>query len=179
LFCLCKLAKVEGFAVDVPLLIIYWYPSSTPSTVIILDSTVVVPVNKKTNGESECNPYQFDVIHAKDGESSSEGVKRTFSVPHRGRDEWVYAINSALLKYEKDKAQARREAAALAGIGRPTGMNASYKKILEGEGYKTRCSDSASSRLLSPIHPRSPLSPKMPLPRPATDRRLVGESLLD
>ena len=34
----------------------------------------------------------------------------------KGRDQWVYAINSALLKYEKDCAQARREAAALTGL---------------------------------------------------------------
>jgi hypothetical protein len=153
----------------------------------MLDSTVIIPVDKKANGESACNPYQFDVIHAKDGESSSERVKRTFSVPHRGRDEWVYAINSALLKYEKDKAEARREAAALTGLSRPTGRNASYMKILEDEGCKTLGSDLASPRVLSPPRmlsppppcPRSPLSPKRPLPRPATECHLVGESLLD
>jgi hypothetical protein len=147
----------------------------------MLHSTVVVPVDRKTNGASACNPYQFDVIHAKDGESSSARVKRTFSVPHRGRDEWVYAINSALLKYEKDKAQARREAVALAGLSRPTSWNASYAKILEDEGFKMLCPDSATSRVLSPppLSPRSPLSPKRPLPRPPTEFRLVGESLLD
>ena len=139
----------------------------------MLDSTVVVPVDK--DEEETCNPYRFHVIHARDDESSSQ-VTRTFSVPRKGRDQWVYAINSALLKYEKDSAQAKREAAALAGLRHV--HTTSFATILEGEGFRT-VSDCFNSRPISPrpLSPRplSPLSLKMPLPRPD---QLLGESLL-
>jgi hypothetical protein len=146
----------------------------------MLDSTVVVPVDKKDDGKVTCNSFQFDVIHVhvKEGESSSDRVTRTFSVPQKGRNEWVYAINSALLKFEKDSAQARREAAALTALGP---RSTSYgKNILEGERYTTLLSDPANSRPLSPppLSPLSPSSVKRPLPRPDSNR-LLGESLLD
>ena len=147
----------------------------------MLDSTVVVPVDKKDNGKVTCNSFQFDVIHVhvKEGEASSDRVTRTFSVPQKGRNEWVYAINSALLKYEKDIAQARREAAALSALGP---RSTSYgRNLMEGECYRT-LSYSVNSRPLTPpppsISPRSPSAVKRPLPRPNSSR-LLGESLLD
>lgn len=156
---------------DVPLLLIYWFHSSpTPSTVILLDSTVVLPVDKDIS--KTCTPYRFDVVHVKD---DNHRVTRTFSVPKKGRDQWVYAINCALLKYEKDCAQARREAAALSNLIRPV-RSFSKSSVLDGEKYRT-ISD-CSARPVSPappLSPRSPLSPKRPLPRPD---QLLGESLL-
>jgi len=168
-----QLAKVDGCGdVDVPLLLIYWFRATpTPSTVIMLDSTVVVPVDKDET--KTCNPYRFDVVHAKDDEAGTR-VTRTFSVPKKGRDQWVYCINSALLKYEKDCAQARREAAALADL-KPV-YTSSYDSVLEGERFRT-VSERSNARPISPppMSPRSPFSPKMPLPRPD---QLLGESLL-
>lgn len=165
---------MDGFGeVDVPLLQIYWFRASeTPSTVILLDSTVVVPVDKEE--EETYYPHRFDVIHAKD-DGSGTRVTRTFSVPKKGRDQWVYAITSALLKYEKDCAQARREAAALQDL-RP--KQSSFGSILDGERFRT-ISECNNSRPISPPplspYSRSPLSPKRPLPRPD---QLLGESLL-
>ena len=160
--------------VDVPLLQIYWFRASeTPSTVILLDSTVVLPVDKE---ESEtCFPHRFDVVHAKDDESGGTRVTRSFAIARKGRDQWVYAINSALLKYEKDCAQARREAAALKDL-RP--KQSSFGSILDGERFRTISESFNYSRPISPPpigRPLSPLSPKRPLPRPD---QLLGESLL-
>jgi hypothetical protein len=162
---------VDGFDVDVPLLLIYWFRTSeSPSTVILLDSTVVFPVDKE--GSETCYAHRFDVVHAKDDDSGTR-VTRTFSVPRKGRDQWVYAINSALLKYEKDSAQAKREAAALQDL-RP--KQSSFGLILDGERFRT-ISECSNSRPISPapLSPRSPLYPKRPLPRPD---QLLGESLL-
>jgi hypothetical protein len=167
------LAKVDGFGeVDVPLLQIYWFRASErPSTVILLDSTVVLPVDKE---ESEtCYPHRFHIVHAKDDESGTR-VARSFAVARKGRDQWVYAINSALLKYEKDCAQARREAAALQDL-RP--KHSAFDVILDGERFRT-ISEYSNSRPISPPpmgRPLSPLFPKRPLPRPD---QLLGESLL-
>lgn len=137
----------------------------------MLDSTVVLPVDKD-EGET-CHPYRFDVVHAKDNDKTR--TTRTFSVPRKGRDKWVHAISSALLKYEKDCAQARREAAALADL-RPV-HTSSYTSVLDGEKFRTRSDVNSYARPVSPppLSPRSPLSPKRPLPRPD---QLLGESLL-
>ena len=161
---------MDGFGeVDVPLLQIYWFrESGTPSTVIMLDSTVVVPVDK--DEMQTCNPYRFNIVHAK----NDDVVTRTFSAPKKARDEWVYCINSALLKYEKDCAQARREAAALADLYHV--HSSSLDSVLEGERFRT-VSETTACRPVSPppLSPRPPLASKRPLPRPD---QLLGESLL-
>lgn len=108
------LAKVPGHEVDVPLLLIYWYPSTPkPSTVIILDSTVVMPDDKLkatvAGKKILWNSYRFEIKHVKKSDATlaaaaspgQESVTRTFAVPSKERDEWVYAISRALLDYEK------------------------------------------------------------------------------
>lgn len=100
------LGHVEGYGhVAVPLLCIAWYPSSTvSSTVIVLDSTVVLSVDA-VNKE---NPYRFEIRHASSRENSSLPYTRTFSAPtNKARDAWVYAMSQALLTYEKEIAKAR------------------------------------------------------------------------
>eukprot|EP00550_Attheya_septentrionalis_P011535 CAMPEP_0198301214 /NCGR_PEP_ID=MMETSP1449-20131203/50774_1 /TAXON_ID=420275 /ORGANISM="Attheya septentrionalis, Strain CCMP2084" /LENGTH=277 /DNA_ID=CAMNT_0044003231 /DNA_START=85 /DNA_END=919 /DNA_ORIENTATION=+ len=107
------LAKIAGYEVDVPLLLIYWFSSTPkPSTVIILNSTVVLPVDryKNTNENSEppeikWNTFCFDVIHAREG--SVENVTRTFSAPQEERDQWVSAISRALFDFEKRRKNAQ------------------------------------------------------------------------
>jgi hypothetical protein len=102
-------AKVEESPVDVPLLQIFWTSTSpTASTVISLDSAVVIPDNK-CHGSS--NPFRFMIRHIKRSINDSHSnlqITRVFSCPKDARDDWVYAINHALLEYEKAKASARR-----------------------------------------------------------------------
>lgn len=97
---------------DVPLLQIFWTSTSpTASTVISLDSAVVIPENNLDPSRANCNPFRFKIRHVKksinDPESSFQ-LTRVFSCPKESRDDWVYAINHALLEYEKEKANARR-----------------------------------------------------------------------
>jgi hypothetical protein len=102
-------ARVDGYATDVPLLLIYWFPTSDePSTVILLDHTVVLKVDKED--KSYWNSYRFDVRHiAKDGKTTP--VTRTFSAPPAARDAWAFAISDVLLTFEKEKQRAKRTAA--------------------------------------------------------------------
>mmetsp|Transcript_14521 Transcript_14521/g.22721 ORF Transcript_14521/g.22721 Transcript_14521/m.22721 type:complete len:437 (-) Transcript_14521:345-1655(-) len=101
------LAQVSGYEVEVPILMIYWFRSSEkPSTVILLDSTVVVPVDLED--ASEWNAFCFNIIHVRS--ENKEQTTRVFTVPSKkARDEWVYSINETLLTFEKAKVQAHRE----------------------------------------------------------------------
>jgi PH domain len=103
------LGHIEGYGdVAVPLLCISWYPSSSiNSTVIVLDSTVVMAVDLPNKEKGNSN--RFEIRHASSRLNSSLPVTRTFSAPSRkARDAWVYAISEALLTYEKEKAEARK-----------------------------------------------------------------------
>mmetsp|Transcript_5233 Transcript_5233/g.7390 ORF Transcript_5233/g.7390 Transcript_5233/m.7390 type:complete len:433 (-) Transcript_5233:359-1657(-) len=101
------LAQVSGYEVEVPILMIYWFRSSEkPSTVILLDSTVVVPIDLEDT--SEWNAFMFNIIHVRS--ESKEQTTRVFTVQSKkARDAWVYAINDALLAFEKQKDQAHKE----------------------------------------------------------------------
>ncbi|KAL3925913.1 MAG: hypothetical protein SGILL_000090 [Bacillariaceae sp.] len=110
-------ASVEGNeGIDLPLLQIFWTSTSpTASTVISLDSAVVIPENLQDNS----NAFRFMIRHLRTSVSDSDStlqMTRLFSCPKEARDDWVYAINHALLEYEKAKASARR----LGGILTPT-----------------------------------------------------------
>jgi hypothetical protein len=103
-------ARVDGHEVDVPLIQIFWASTSpTASTVILLDSAVVIPENNPDQSKSHCHPFRFKIRHVKKGVTeSSVQPSRVFACPEGSRDAWVYAINHALLGYEKEKASARR-----------------------------------------------------------------------
>jgi len=109
-----KLARLSGHDTEVPLLQIYWYSSSpTPSTVIVLDSAVVLPEDDEDKEKWNC--FRFKIRHVKKSvDEESSQITRLFSCPKEGRDAWVIAINQALLQYEKEKALARRIAASIA-----------------------------------------------------------------
>lgn len=101
--------------VEVPLLVMYWYPSSVkPSTVILLESTVVVAVdqNSTTMKHSHAlNAHRFEIRHATGQWSGDDkaGVTRTFSAGNpKERDQWVYAIAQALLDHAKCKQAAHK-----------------------------------------------------------------------
>lgn len=101
------LAKVQGYNSEVPLLLIYWFPSSmSATTAIVLDSTVVLGVDLAD--KSLWNSSRFEIRHASTRENVTIPVTRTFSASQQSRDAWVYAISEALLNYEKEKARNRK-----------------------------------------------------------------------
>lgn len=86
------LARVDGEAVPVPMLLISWYSTGTSSTTILLKNTVVLANEKKTS-------FRFEIRDTK------TQLSRFFVAPSRkARDAWVYSISQALLSYEKQKA---------------------------------------------------------------------------
>ena len=107
------MARTDGQDVDVPLLQIFWDNSSpTPSTVISLDSAVVLPEdNLDTTKSSSNHPFRFKIRHLKKSVNPEHSLQMTriFSCSEKAeRDEWVYLINAALLNYEKEKASSKR-----------------------------------------------------------------------
>lgn len=108
------LADVQGYDVQVPLLLMYWYPTSPmPSTVLSLDSTVVFPIDRKEDDSDEkveeWNKHCFNILHARARQEDAafndqEPITRTFTAPPKERDQWMHAISKALLHFEKSKA---------------------------------------------------------------------------
>lgn len=102
------MARVEGYEVDVPLLMIYWYAETcTPSNVIILDSTIAFPID--LDDKDRWDAFQFDIRNAKTVATNTSG-NRTFCAPKKARDAWIYAVSQALLVFEKENAKARKSA---------------------------------------------------------------------
>jgi hypothetical protein len=102
------LGRVEGYDMEVPLLCVSWYPKSiSASTVIVLDSTVVLAVDLPDKTKWSC--HRFEIRHASTKANDSLPMTRTFMAPDRkARDAWMYAISQALLYYEKEKATRRQ-----------------------------------------------------------------------
>ena len=108
------MAKVEGYEVDVPLLMIFWYAETyTPSNVIILDSTVAFPIDLEDRDRWDA--FRFDIRNAKTVATSTSG-NRTFCAPKKARDAWIYATSQALLVFEKENAKARKAARQVSPI---------------------------------------------------------------
>lgn len=107
------MATLEGFEVDVPLLMIYWYEgTSSPSNVIILDSTVAFPID--IDDKLRWDSFRFDIRNAR-SVASNTTMNRTFCAPKKARDAWIYAISQALLMYEKANDKARKASARANG----------------------------------------------------------------
>ena len=102
-------ATVPGYDVDVPLLVIAWFPhSDTPSNVLILDPsrTVVMPVDRYPTEEKvvQWNTFTFEIVHSSSstgGSGDDTTTTRVFSVPEQERSEWVCAIQQSLREYEQ------------------------------------------------------------------------------
>uniref|UniRef100_A0A7S4JDK0 PH domain-containing protein n=1 Tax=Odontella aurita TaxID=265563 RepID=A0A7S4JDK0_9STRA len=128
-------ASVPGYDVDVPLLLVYWYSSSeSPSNVIVLDETVVMPVDRYKSEKKvvEWNTYSFEVapVSKKSGGGGGQSPggssnekddqenrrTRTFSVPEKERNEWVFNINKTMMEYEKRLTKFRNDRAAKEAI---------------------------------------------------------------
>ena len=112
-------ARTDGHSVDVPLLQIFWdYHSPSPSTVISLDSAVVLPeIDDDTSTSENSHSFRFQIQHLKKSVNPEHSVQltRIFNCSdEEERNRWVYSINEALLNYEKEKAAAnRRESGSL------------------------------------------------------------------
>ena len=95
---------MDGDDIDVPLLLLYWFPvSEVPSTVISLESTVVVPMDREN--KDDWTKYCFNIVHAR----GEERTTRCFTAPQKGRDSWVCFINEALYNFEKTRVKAKQE----------------------------------------------------------------------
>ena len=124
-------ARTDGHDVDVPLLQIFWdYNSPSPSTIISLDSAVVLPENRLDNTKPTNNhPFRFKLHNVKKSVNPETSLQMTriFSCSgERERDQWVYSINQALLNYEKEKASARRLSSL--SLSPPRGPSRSWAK---------------------------------------------------
>lgn len=163
-----SLAKLSGHEVSIPLLQIFWHSSSpTPSTVIQLDSAVVVPedVPEKTYS------HRFQIRHVRTSiDQETEQATRIFACARQGRDEWCQAINSALLCYEKEKAEAQKHSAYVT-LSPPRWKGNSWAPTRD-----IHPSLSISSTL-STTPPSSPRS-KQPRNLPRHEPSLIGEALL-
>eukprot|EP00536_Pseudo-nitzschia_multiseries_P000637 jgi/Psemu1/179243/e_gw1.8.32.1 len=106
-------ARSDGHHVDVPLLQIFWDCNSpSPSTVISLDSAVILPENKLDQISSDNkHPFRFKIRHVKKSVNPETSLQMTRIFGCSGkneRDQWVYSMNRALLYYEKEKASTRK-----------------------------------------------------------------------
>lgn len=165
-----QLARIPGHEVEVPILQIFWHPGApTPSTVIHLDSAVVMPEDRKDKSEWNC--FRFQVRHVrKSVDEHSLQITRSFSCPREGRDLWCQVINEALLKYEKEKARARRQSSYLS-LSPPRWRSAAW---ITGDVHPSTAKDFSPVRTSPTASPGS--SPPRNLPRP--EPALIGESLL-
>mmetsp|Transcript_108195 Transcript_108195/g.161867 ORF Transcript_108195/g.161867 Transcript_108195/m.161867 type:complete len:314 (+) Transcript_108195:54-995(+) len=165
------LVSLAGHEAYVPVLQIYWYSTSpTPTTVIHLDSAVVLPEDDAD--DSKWNKSRFKIQHVKKPvDENCIQMTRSFSCPRVGRDKWVYAINQALLGYEKEKAKARSDNIRSKSLS-PTRPRLSWTS----EHFP-----STTSRKLTDLTPTPPSSPTS---RPFRHREselgqpLLGEALL-
>jgi len=167
--CMAKLANQD---IEVPLLLMYWYPSSSrASTVILLDQTVVVAVDYAADPKA-WNAHRFEIRHAysnqdnhndddddyDDAASNIQHVTRTFCAAQRQeRDAWVYAMAQALLSHAKSQAIHKRAVNCSShriGIVRSITNNTTTK-------WMPKNIPMMSHRAVSPP-PRRPLSPTPP-----------------
>eukprot|EP00538_Stauroneis_constricta_P011645 CAMPEP_0119549880 /NCGR_PEP_ID=MMETSP1352-20130426/3502_1 /TAXON_ID=265584 /ORGANISM="Stauroneis constricta, Strain CCMP1120" /LENGTH=360 /DNA_ID=CAMNT_0007595565 /DNA_START=369 /DNA_END=1451 /DNA_ORIENTATION=+ len=179
-------AKVAGHDVDVPLLLIYWYSSSTsPSSVIMLNSTVILPEDDLDKEKWSC--YKFKIRHAKPSTNGEmDNVTRVFCCPENGRDAWVSTINHTLLRYEKQKSQFKAKSGRN-NIRSPTRTRFSVPQDYFPGRNQSHRHQKSGSKLLSPPNSPTPPSPSTPssprsrgllIPKPQREDRLLGEAFL-
>lgn len=165
-----KLARIPGHEVEVPLLQIFWFPTSaTPSTVIHLDSAVVLPEDKSDDSKWNCHRFKIQHVRKSIDESSIQ-MTRSFSCPRDGRDAWCQVISKSLLDYEKEKAFLRQQSNS-ASLNPPR-----WRSLI---GWATGDAHPSAARMTPPVKslaPSTPGSPPKDLPR--HEPALIGESFL-
>ena len=154
-----------------PLLMIYWYQgTSSPSNVIILDSTVAFPIDMED--KLRWDAFRFDIRNAR-SVATNTTISRTFCAPKKARDAWIYAISQALLMYEKANDKARKAAQQASDARRVSPqpmlcrpMSPPFEEVWSGDRFVSS-SNPPKKRLSSP--PRMPSPPTSPKSR--TTRR--------
>jgi hypothetical protein len=84
----------------VPMLLFYWFESSpNPSSFMVLDESVVVPVERPTvrnDGAEEGNKHCFDIVHL-----PAKRVTRSFSaLDIESRDKWVKCLTTVMSEFQ-------------------------------------------------------------------------------
>jgi hypothetical protein len=88
--------NVAGSDEIVPMLLFYWFESSLhPSSFMVLDDSIVVPVERPTvrvDGAEEGNKHCFDIVHL-----PAKRVTRSFSaLDVASRDQWVKCLTTVM-----------------------------------------------------------------------------------
>ena len=75
----------------------------------------------ETPSREEWNRHCFQIVHAhhRDDESTPKTTTRVFTAPIQDRNQWVFAMNSALLGYARRSGKARSTDAAKDGCPAP------------------------------------------------------------
>jgi len=79
----------------------------TPSTIIRLDSAVILPMDLED--ETRSSAFRFQIRHVRNSlDEDTVQTTRSFSCSRESRDSWCRTISTALLEYEKQKAYVRK-----------------------------------------------------------------------
>uniref|UniRef100_A0A7S2R0E6 PH domain-containing protein n=1 Tax=Eucampia antarctica TaxID=49252 RepID=A0A7S2R0E6_9STRA len=150
------LASVVGYEIDVPILQIFWHRASTlPSSNILLDSSVIVPLNRSGEDENKIivNKFCFDIVSTVT-ELDGGKVTRSFAVDDETeRNQWSSALVKETADYGKRKKSIRIQRAR------------SRVGLDVRKGVKKRPTLRDSLPPVSP--PTSPSRRRMVLPTPA------------
>jgi len=135
------LADIEGYLIDVPILMFHRSPYLAATSAINLDSTMVLPIETREHYEEEDLPseesFLFEIIHIR-GEQTNHYrriqeqqqqhneriASRKFSTAARiERDGWMNAFENATRDFEKRRVddrmkRAMRKAQATLGVSR-------------------------------------------------------------
>jgi len=130
-----QLAENACTIVPTPILLSHRAPGVPyPASIIELTECTVIMAIERTNGvetsssgsikgekqqhpdtptKEEWNRHCFQIVHTQhqDNETTPKTTTRIFTAPLVERNEWVFAMNNALLSYEKRLSKARSDAA--------------------------------------------------------------------
>jgi len=109
------LASINGYEIDVPVMLVSWHSSMPYSNVIILDSAVAIAVDWESKKENQPDLHCFDIGCVKNGVNNDGEIRnkftRSFCAPLEERDQWTREITQTLLDYEKNKSIYRKRKA--------------------------------------------------------------------
>lgn len=127
------LAETPNTSTPTPILISHRAPGVPyPASIIELTASTVIMAIERTNGDvsnskirpsthtglespskEEWNRHCFQIVHThhQDNETTPKTTTRIFTAPMEDRNEWVFAMNNALLGHEKRLSKARSDAA--------------------------------------------------------------------
>ncbi|KAL9181882.1 hypothetical protein ACHAXT_012225 [Thalassiosira profunda] len=156
------LAKSPTKIVPTPCLIAHRAPGVPyPASVLEMTSSTVVMaierthedatsnVSKEEAKEEEWNRHCFQIVQNHSDEGKAASRIRIFTAPLDERNEWVFALNNALLGYEKRLSKARCAESQNAQKGRRAGIDATA--VSDGLGLVERKQMRGRVRSPSPV----------------------------